>query len=145
MRRISPSACNRLFADGNQRPDAIFSAHAHLFQRITYTFAGGSVMPCLVVGCGGHSPLEVLSEPCSGDPGVSQTAPFPVVTPGSFQFPAGDSAQVEYYEDFSSSDSEFGFLKVTIEARTLTGQFIGATSHKTLDQFTLDLDSHGYR
>jgi hypothetical protein len=67
------------------------------------------------------------------------------VTPGSFQYPQGDSAQVEYYEDGNSDKSEFGFLKVTIEARTLMCQFIGATSNHTLNQFTLDLDTHEYR
>ena len=138
-------ALQQAFTDSAQRPDAIFSAHAHLFQRITYSFADETVMPCLVAGCGGHSPLEVLSDQCDGEPGAAQTAPFPVVTPGSFQFPAGDSAQVEYYEDGNSDSSEFGYLKVTIQGRTLSGQFIGATSHKTLDQFTLDLDSHKYQ
>ena len=88
-------------------------------------------MPCLVAGCGGHSPLEVLSDQCDGEPGASQTAPFPAVTPGSFQYPEGDSAQVEYYEDGNSDKSEFGFPKVTIEARTLMCQFIGAPSNQT--------------
>ena len=57
----------------------------------------------------------------------------------------GDSARVEYYEDGNSDKSEFGFLKVTIEARTLMCQFIGAASNQTLNQFTLDLDTHQYR
>jgi len=90
-------------------------------------------------------PLEVLSDPCDGEPGTPLTAPFPAVTPGSFQFPGGDSAQVEYYDDGASANSEFGFLKITIEARTLTCQFIGATSNQALNQFALDLDSHKYR
>jgi len=137
-------ALQRAFVDSGQRPDAIFSAHAHLFQRLTYIFADGTVMPCLVAGCGGHSPLEVLSDQCDGESGASQVAPFPAVTLGSFQFPVGDSAQVEHYEDNNSDDGEFGFVKVMIEARTLTCQFIGATSHKTLDEFNLDLDSHKY-
>ena len=137
-------ALQRAFADSGQRPDAIFSAHAHLFQRLAYSFADGTVMPCLVSGCGGHSPLEVLSTQCDGETGASPVAPFPAVTPGSFQFPAGDSAKVEYYEDYQSPNSEFGFLKVTIEGRTLKGRFIGATSHKALDEFKLDLDSHKY-
>jgi hypothetical protein len=71
--------------------------------------------------------------------------PFPVVTPGSFKFPKGDSAEVEFYEDGDSDDSEFGYLKVTIKARTLTVKFIGAHSAKTLDRFKLDLDSHTYQ
>jgi hypothetical protein len=138
-------ALQKAFKESGQRPDAIFSAHAHLFQRITYTFADGSVMPCLVAGCGGHSPLEVLSDRCNGKPKKLPKVPFPVVTPGSFKFPKGDSAEVEFYEDGDSDDSEFGYLKVTIKARTLTVKFIGAHSAKTLDRFKLDLDSHTYQ
>ena len=62
-------ALQQAIADSGQRPDAIFSDHAHLFQHLTYTFADGTVMPCLVTGCGGHSPLEVLSDQCDGEPG----------------------------------------------------------------------------
>lgn len=138
-------ALQKAFADSGQRPDAIFSAHAHLFQRLTYTFADGSVMPCLVAGCGGHAPLELLFEECDGSKGTKKKAPFPAVAPGSFQFPKGDSAQVEYYEDNHTDGSEFGFLKVTIKGRNLKGEFIGATSNKTLDKFKLDLDSHKYK
>ena len=138
-------ALQQAFAASGQRPDAIFSAHAHLFQRITYAFNDGTVMPCLVAGCGGHSPLEDLAKMCSGESSAKPGVPFPAVTPGSFQLPAGDSAQVEYYQDNNSDHSEFGFLKVTIEVRTLMCEFIGATSHKTLDEFKLDLDSHKYQ
>lgn len=135
-------ALQQAFAESEQRPDAIFSAHAHLFQRLTYTFKDGTVMPCVVAGCGGHSPQEVLSDQCDGNTGASRSTPFPAEVPGSFQFPAGDSAQVEYYEDNNSKDSEFGFLKVTVEPPRLTGQFIGATSGNTLDKFELDFDIH---
>jgi Calcineurin-like phosphoesterase len=138
-------ALQKAFAASKQRPDAIFSAHAHLFQRLTYTFADGSVMPCLVAGCGGHAPLEVLAEACDGEIGDRKRAPFPAVTPGSFEFPAGDSAQVEYYEDGNSHGSEFGYLRVTLKGRTLKGEFIGATSNTILDKFKLDLDSHKYQ
>jgi hypothetical protein len=137
-------ALQSAFKGSGQRPDAIFSAHAHLFQRLTYAFADGTLMPCLIVGCGGHSPLEVLSNQCDGNPGVPQGAPFAAVTPGSFQYPEGDSAQLEYYEDGNSPSGEFGFLKVSIEGRTLKGQFVGATSRKPHDEFKLDLDNHKY-
>jgi hypothetical protein len=137
-------ALQKAFAESGQRPDAIFSAHAHLFQRITYTFADKSVMPCLVVGCGGHSPLEVLSERCDGKSDKTPKAPFPVVTPGSFEFPKGDSAQVEYYQDGDTKDAQFGYLHVTIKDRTLSVKFIGVDSSKPLDHFKIDLDSHKY-
>jgi hypothetical protein len=51
---------------------------------------------------------------------------------------------VDFYEDGGGDDGEFGYLKVTIKARTLSVKFIGADSGKTLDGFKLDLDSHKY-
>ena len=65
------------------------------------------------------------------------------MTPGSFKFPKGDKAKVEFYAD--GNTDEFGYLKVTIKARTLTVKFTGAYSEKTLDRFKLDLDSHQYK
>jgi hypothetical protein len=38
------------------------------------------------------------------------------------------SAKVEFYADGDSDDGEYGYLKVTIKARTLTVKFIGADS-----------------
>jgi acid phosphatase type 7 len=137
-------ALQKAFAKSRLRPDAIFSAHAHLFQRITYKFKDKSVMPCLVAGCGGHSPLEVLSERCDSKFNKLPEPPFSVVRPGSFKFPKGCSARVEYYQDGDSKDAEFGYLKVTIKKRVLSVKFIGTNSGKTLDRFKLDLDKHKY-
>jgi hypothetical protein len=50
---------------------------------------------------------------------------------------------VEFYADGDSDDGAFGYLKVTIKARTLTVKFIGP--EKTHDRFKLDLDSHQYK
>jgi hypothetical protein len=135
-------ALQQAFADAGVRPDAIFSAHAHLFQRLTYSYADGTVMPCLIAGCGGHSPLETLSEQCDGTKGTSRKAPFDAVTPGSFTFPNGESARVDYYEDHENGKS-FGFLQVTIAGRTLTGAFVD-TSGTPRDRFVLDLDTRQY-
>ena len=55
------------------------------------------------------------------------------------------SAKVEFYADGDSDDGEYGYLKVTIKARTLSVKFIGAGSKKTLDRFKLDLDKHKYQ
>jgi hypothetical protein len=86
----------------------------------------------------------LLAEECDGSRGDKKKAPFPAVTPGSFKFPKGDSAQVEYYEDGHKDDSEFGYLRVTLKERSLKGEFIGAKSNSTLDKFKLDLDKHKY-
>jgi len=134
-------AIQQAFTDAGQRPDVIYSAHAHLFQRLSYTFADGTVMPCIVAGCGGHSPLEVLSEPCAGGkPGTEPSCPFPAVLPGKFQFPAGESAVVNFYQD-GQKGGRFGFAQTTIQARTLNFQFID-TAGNVADSFTLDLDAH---
>ena len=136
-------ALQQAFKDSGQRPDAIFSAHAHLFQRLDYSFADKTVMPCLVVGCGGHSPLEKLLKACDGtEEKKGPKMPFPAVTPGSYKFPKDDSASVEYYDDVNSGGS-FGYLKVTIDAkaRTLTCQLIGVKNGKAvkLDSQTISI------
>jgi hypothetical protein len=125
-------ALQQAFQDSGTRPHAIFSAHAHLFQRLNYKFADGTVMPCLVAGCGGHSPLEKLFKACDGSKADKEKPPFDAVLPGSYQFPKGDSAQVEYYDD-EKEDSLFGYLKVTVDARkqTLKCELIGVNKGKT--------------
>jgi hypothetical protein len=52
------------FAQAGQIPDAIFSAHAHLYQRITVAYTDGKgkttqEVPCFVVGCGGAHAARV--------------------------------------------------------------------------------------
>lgn len=130
------------FSDSGQRADALFSAHAHLFQRLTYTFADETIMPCLIVGCGGHS-IEDLFEECDGTKGPKQNPPFPAVSPGSFQFPQGESARVDAFED-KKHNGMYGFVQVEIEARVLTCTFFD-TSGAAGDSFELDLDEHQYK
>lgn len=126
-------ALQQAFKDSGQRPDAIFSAHAHLFERVNYKFANKAEMPCLIAGCGGHSPLEELFKACDGTKQDAQKPPFDVVKPGSFQFPAGDSAKVEYYDD-GDKGAHFGYLKVTLDAtkRSATIDFMGVQNGKVV-------------
>jgi hypothetical protein len=97
-------------------------------------------MPCLIVGCGGHSPLEKLFEACDGTPPPKKapTKSFPAVPPRSFQFPKGDSANVKYFND-DLTGGNFGYLKVTVDAkaRILTFEFMGVKDGKAVS-----LDSH---
>lgn len=46
----------RAFEESGQRPDIIVSAHAHMYQRLTYRYAGGWDLPLLIAGSGGHAP-----------------------------------------------------------------------------------------
>jgi hypothetical protein len=142
-------ALQQAFAKSGQRADVIFSAHAHLFQRLTYTYADGTVMPCLIVGNGGHS-IEQLFEECNGSAGQVKTVPFPAVAPESFSLPAGDCAIVEAYEDKSAEAApgstkgdEYGFIRVTVEQRVLTCTYWNA-SGVAGDSFSLNLDTHRY-
>jgi Calcineurin-like phosphoesterase len=134
-------ALQQAFSDAGQRADALFSAHAHVFERLTYTYADSTIMPCLIVGCGGHS-LENLFDKCDGSKGRKQKVPFSAVTPGSFSFPHGEKARVEAYED-EKKGASYGFLQVTIENRVLTCTFYYA-SGAAGDAFSLDLDRRQY-
>ena len=65
-RRARPLATvlRQAFDESGQRPDAVFSAHAHLFQRLTYRHADGWEIPYVIAGSGGHGPVESLWERC---------------------------------------------------------------------------------
>ena len=153
-----------------QIPDAVFSAHAHLYQRLTYTYnAAGPTqeVPYLVVGIGGHAPSESLLKSCSGGSPVSPPvmpmnlfASNPSVVPAGLTIPDSNTVFLKAYCDASNAPSAtelpYGFLAVTIAAATfgsnatLTGSFYtmqysgsGITSIPTLrDSFTLDLKTH---
>jgi Calcineurin-like phosphoesterase len=111
------------FADSGQRPDAVFSAHAHLYQRLTYRYADGWEVPYLIAGSGGHSPVECMWALCSGGgaKGPASKTPFSAVLPKGLTLPAGDSVQVAAYDDES-----FGFLRLTVASGKLTGEFFTA-------------------
>ena len=68
-------------------PDMVVSAHAHLYQRITYTYTGGHQIPYLVSGSGGHWPVENLAVACDKSIETTPTAPFPVVLPRGVVLP----------------------------------------------------------
>ena len=62
-------------------PDAVFSAHAHHYQRLTYRCADGREIPYLIVGSGGHAPVESLAERCDGGVGRSPRRPHTIPRP----------------------------------------------------------------
>jgi len=128
-------------------PDAVFSAHAHHYQRLTYFCADGRQIPYLIVGSGGHTPVEALAERCDGSIGTPPQLPVRSVAPPGFAFPAGESAQMVSY-----NDKEHGFLRMTLDlkGRTLLGEYFAAYSAANgaiglpalRDCFTLDLSMH---
>jgi hypothetical protein len=138
----------RAFHQAQQYPDAVFSAHEHLYQRITYTHGDGRQIPYVIAGSGGHGPVEQLNHSCWKKPGPIRAAPFDVVVPPGLTIPAGDKVQVVAF-----NQEDFGFVRLTVkaQARKLIGEFFAvsynAKTHKgTLpkrkDSFVLDLDGH---
>ena len=135
------------FHESAQYPDVVISAHAHLYQRITYTYANGWQIPHLIAGSGGHAPVEKLSKTCSGDTATVPNLPFDVVLPFGSALPKGDSAKVVAY-----NDQEFGFLRLTVDIneKVVTGEFFAAYDQSNpsaalpalRDSFTLHLQKH---
>jgi hypothetical protein len=80
-------------------PHALFSGHAHNYQRFTRT-VNGMQIPYLVAGCGGHSPLSVMR--------------------GSYRTPykIDDTLTLESYDD-----TDYGYLRMVVNAQTLTIEF----------------------
>jgi hypothetical protein len=135
------------YQESKQYPDAVFSAHAHHYQRITYTHAGGRQIPYVIAGSGGHAPVEGLAHDCEGNVGTPPVPPADIVCPPGLTFPAGDSARLVAY-----NDQDFGFLRLTLDSKKkiLVGEFFAAYSevHNSdglpalFDSFTVDLRAH---
>jgi hypothetical protein len=80
-------------------PHAVFSGHAHNYQRFTRT-VNGMQIPYLVAGCGGHSPLSAMRAP--------YRTPYKV----------DDTLTLESYDD-----TDYGYLRMVVNAQTLTIEF----------------------
>jgi acid phosphatase type 7 len=135
------------FQQAGLYPDLVISAHAHLYQRITYTYTGGYQIPYLIAGSGGHWPVEKLAEACDKSLGTDPKTPFPAVLPRGVELPPGDSARVDNF-----NDSHFGYLRITIDLANdvIAGEFftidVASDPRPALfDSFQLDLASHKLR
>lgn len=135
------------FHESGQYPDVVISAHAHLYQRITYTYANGWQIPYLIAGSGGHAPVEELSKTCAGDTVTLPGLPFDAVLPAGLALPKGDSAKVVAY-----NEKELGFVRLTVDInkKTVLGEFFAAYDESNpsaalpalRDSFTLHLQKH---
>jgi hypothetical protein len=136
----------RAFQESGQVPDSVFSAHAHLYQRLTSRYGDGREVPYLIVGSGGHAPVETMWETCAKSSVAPRAVPFGAVLPPGLALLPGQEVEVLAYSD-QSTGGHFGFLRVTITAghtNRLLGEFFTAYPQPLalVDSFTLDLDDH---
>lgn len=100
-------------------PHAVFSGHAHNYQRYTRT-VNGMQIPFMVAGCGGHSPLSSMR--------TTLRTPFVI----------DSTLTLESYDE-----TDFGYLRVVVNAQTMTIEFHpesdGGTVKTPNDKVTIDL------
>jgi hypothetical protein len=100
-------------------PHAVFSGHAHNYQRYTRTISGNQI-PYLVAGCGGHSPLSKMRS--------TLRTPYQI----------DDTLTLESYDD-----TDYGYLRVVVNATTMTIEFHpesdGGATKTPDDSVTIDL------
>ncbi len=103
-------------------PHAVFSGHAHNYQRYTRT-VNKMQIPFLVAGCGGHSPLSPMRA----------TFRTPLVI--------DNTLTLESYDTM-----DYGYLRVIVNATTMTIEFHpqhdGGTIKTPNDTVTITLASH---
>lgn len=103
-------------------PHAVLAGHAHNYQRYTRTVSGLTI-PYIVAGCGGHSPLSSIR-------GVVRT-PYPI----------DSTLTLNSYDD-----THYGYLRVVVNATTLTIEFHpasdGGTTRTPDDTVTVTLATH---
>ncbi len=104
-------------------PHAVFSGHAHNYQRFTRTVNNLQV-PFLVAGCGGHSPLSPMR-------GTYRT-PYKI----------DDTLTLENY-----NTTDYGYLRIIVNAQTmrieLHPESDGGTVKTPNDVVTITLATHG--
>jgi hypothetical protein len=103
-------------------PHAIFSGHAHNYQRFTRTVDNLQI-PFLVAGCGGHSPLSSMRS-------ILRT-PYKI----------DNTLTLENY-----NTTDYGYLRIVVNAQTMRIEFHTATSTGTSktpnDSVVINLSTH---
>jgi hypothetical protein len=103
-------------------PHAVFSGHAHNYQRYTRT-VNKMQIPFLVAGCGGHSPLSAMR--------ATYRTPYKIDA----------TLTLENYDT-----TDFGYLRVVVNATTMRIEFHpqhdGGTTKTPNDTVTITLATH---
>jgi hypothetical protein len=106
-------------------PHAVFSGHAHNYQRFTRTVNKYQI-PFLVAGCGGHSPLAKMR--------ATYRTPYKI----------DNTLTLESYDD-----TDYGYLRVIVNATTMSIEFHpqndGGTTKTPNDTVTITLATHAVR
>jgi hypothetical protein len=103
-------------------PHAVFSGHAHNYQRYTRT-VNTMQIPFLVAGCGGHSPLSPMR--------ATYRTPYKI----------DDTLTLENYDT-----TDYGYLRVVVNATTMRVEFHPQHDGRTIktpnDTVTITLATH---
>jgi len=103
-------------------PHAVFSGHAHNYQRYTRTVNNFQI-PFVVAGCGGHSPLSKMR--------ATYRTPYKI----------DNTLTLESYDD-----TDYGYLRVVANAQTLRVEFHpqsdGGATKTPDDDVTITLATH---
>jgi hypothetical protein len=103
-------------------PHAVFSGHAHNYQRFTRT-VNNLQIPFLVAGCGGHSPLSNMR--------ATYRTPYKI----------DDTLTLENYDTM-----DYGYLRVIVNATTMVVEYHpqndGGTIKTPNDVVTITLATH---
>ncbi len=113
-------------------PDLVLSGHAHLYERYT-RFMGATQIPFLVIGTGGYFNLSGFKRNSAG------------ALP-KLHFIGTDAKGNKLRLD-AINENNFGFMRMSVSASAITGQFLGVNVTTKgvptlLDHFTLDLNHH---
>ena len=124
-------------------PDLVISGHAHLYERYTRVMkADGRQIPYIVAGNGGYYNLSKMKTDSSGNK----------PTPGQQSEPDGQGNTINL-DQFN--DTEFGFLRITVNATEIKVESLAVSQTQTtttptqpipppvvLDTFTVNLAAH---
>ena len=103
-------------------PHAVFSGHAHNYQRYT-RIVNNYQIPFVVAGCGGHSPLSKMR--------ATYRTPYKI----------DDTLTLESYDD-----TDYGYLRVVVNAETMSIEFHpesdGGVTKTPDDVVTITLATH---
>ncbi len=103
-------------------PHAVFSGHAHNYQRYTRT-VNNLQIPFIVAGCGGHSPLSRMR--------TTYRTPFKI----------DDTLTLESYDD-----TDYGYLRVVVNSDAMRVEFHpqgdGSVTKTPDDHVTITLATH---